>query len=731
MKLKELKHSELEIQSELNKIAEKYLENNLKLEACECYLRSKDFEKAAELYIILEMWNEAAEMYYMNGQYAQAADIYSKNSDFLKMMECYENLKDWDMILRTIHQFKSLIPKEKKFDYLKKYFPLILENLVENVDFEEPKIHTFSKKTDIKNIQAIKEEDDEDYDDYDSDDLLSETEENVNEEEEKNEKSAIKTFALSQNNENTSVIDNLSFMEQEKKEISFEKVGFESKNLLEKKDMSFEKVGFELNQQKKDRSFEKVGLESHLSKGLDDYEHLSHIDFDDEWLKSENNSIIDSILSSREKKIEVKSEYSGFECIDPNSLNPNYHIIKTKGDIFVQDDTMKKMIDYIKMFSDDFFIHLKDFRSKEILLSSIKNSTELENNNENFVMDLDNIDLNFLFMLLDILETFEQYKLCIFVCNRYTLHQRVGRYIISIAHRYSFLANEKPPKFSYSLFFGDKLIKNQQEKSFIVSTAMHNVLENINPHYLAFKRKDEIANEGNDLGINTFQGLVLLGCWKKCVYFMDYSNALALTSTFGDFTNNQFLFLKGHPDYCKAYSNNLNSLKSFEYLPFVIPKDSFDEDFLINSLKRNIWFLSNNNELDEVKIKENCVITDIYPDYFQVNAFCHELLQKPTIETFDILETKIADSLLDFKKIQLKKNDLDPLERLKTFDLASGLIQTLLFLRRTQTDIQLNNNLLIIEIVESLIFFIELLEKFNKSPKISNIILEALLIPFK
>jgi hypothetical protein len=104
---------------------------------------------------------------------------------------------------------------------------------------------------------------------------------------------------------------------------------------------------------------------------------------------------------------------------------------------------MKKIIEYLKTFGEDFSKHIEDFRSKAVLLSSMKDWNE-KYSNENFVMELDNIDITFLFMSLDVLETYNQYKLCIFVCNRYSLNHRVGRYLLFIAHRYSFIANDQP-----------------------------------------------------------------------------------------------------------------------------------------------------------------------------------------------------------------------------------------------------------------------------------------------
>jgi hypothetical protein len=47
------------------------------------------------------------------------------------------------------------------------------------------------------------------------------------------------------------------------------------------------------------------------------------------------------------------------------------------------------------------------------------------------------MDDSFVRILLDGLESFELYKLCIIVCNRYKLRERIGRYLVSIAHKYS------------------------------------------------------------------------------------------------------------------------------------------------------------------------------------------------------------------------------------------------------------------------------------------------------
>ncbi len=60
-----------------------------------------------------------------------------------------------------------------------------------------------------------------------------------------------------------------------------------------------------------------------------------------------------------------------------------------------------------------------------------------------FIIDLDLIDINFVYLILDALEIYKIYKLCIFVCNKYKLTQRIGRYLLSIAHIYSTISNKE------------------------------------------------------------------------------------------------------------------------------------------------------------------------------------------------------------------------------------------------------------------------------------------------
>jgi len=107
-------------------------------------------------------------------------------------------------------------------------------------------------------------------------------------------------------------------------------------------------------------------------------------------------------------------------------------------------------------------------------------------------MDLDNIDIKFIYIILDTLELFKLYKLCIFVCNRYKLTKRLGRYLVSIAHKYSTIANETATINNLHIIPG--AFRNvEMEKAFISSIALHNVLENVNPEFLRLKGEGEEA----------------------------------------------------------------------------------------------------------------------------------------------------------------------------------------------------------------------------------------------
>jgi hypothetical protein len=183
----------------------------------------------------------------------------------------------------------------------------------------------------------------------------------------------------------------------------------------------------------------------------DSFEHLSQFDPEDEFIKSRSVSVLESVISGAYKEKFNRSELSDYSIIESAGdftafkndamlaiIKGSLNTIVTKRDIYAEDVLMTKIIHYVSQFSTDVKSYLGKLRSKDALLSEQINTAA--NQEEVFDIDLDMIDGDFLNILLDCLESFELYKLCLIVCNRYSLIDRVGRYLVSIASKYSNLS---------------------------------------------------------------------------------------------------------------------------------------------------------------------------------------------------------------------------------------------------------------------------------------------------
>ena len=67
----------------------------------------------------------------------------------------------------------------------------------------------------------------------------------------------------------------------------------------------------------------------------------------------------------------------------------------------------------------------------------------------------------------------------------------------------------------------------------------------INPEYFRGTNKEK-------LGIQTFQGLLLLGYWKKLLFLVDLESGLALAQTFSDYVAYKQLFHSYSPENVKS-----------------------------------------------------------------------------------------------------------------------------------------------------------------------------------
>lgn len=276
-------------------------------------------------------------------------------------------------------------------------------------------------------------------------------------------------------------------------------------------------------------------------------EIASHYDAEDEWLQLETGSVVSSLGSVIKADGSIMSEYSILDNVHATALSEGGKLIKTRPDIYVEDQTMRKILEYISMFYDEVASCLKSSRSSQSLMSSqvFKEDWEITS-----LIDLDDISSDVLGLVLDTLEEFGMYKLCLIVCNRYSLASRLGRYVVSLASRYSNLSEIR---------FLDMKGGVQVQRAAIAYTAVHNMYEMINPEYLCLKEDD-----GKNLGIEAFRGLILLGYWKKTVYVMDYGSSLAVTNSFGDFRNFKRIYLA--KEGAKEFDSNL---ENFTWLKFV------------------------------------------------------------------------------------------------------------------------------------------------------------------
>lgn len=48
------------------------------------------------------------------------------------------------------------------------------------------------------------------------------------------------------------------------------------------------------------------------------------------------------------------------------------------------------------------------------------------------MIDLDNVDSEFISLILNVLEYYELYRLCLMLCNRYHLIDRLGKYVVLV-----------------------------------------------------------------------------------------------------------------------------------------------------------------------------------------------------------------------------------------------------------------------------------------------------------
>ena len=164
--------------------------------------------------------------------------------------------------------------------------------------------------------------------------------------------------------------------------------------------------------------------------------------------------------------------------------------------------------------------------------------------------------------------------------------------------------------------------KEHIQRAAISFTALHNVLESINPEY--FK-----AGNSEHLEIEVFQGLVILGYWKKIVFLLEKNESLSLTFIFNDLKNylkvskpdlNENLILESIMDQTESSSNFL--------LDFIVVLE-----LLMN---RKILGFNRRSDLYTQKISDKIIRNEkIFDDLSEILGIVEKVFKLRDLESTD------------------------------------------------------------------------------------------------
>lgn len=147
-------------------------------------------------------------------------------------------------------------------------------------------------------------------------------------------------------------------------------------------------------------------------------------------------------------------------------------------------------------------------------------------------------------LILDVLEYYELFRLCLMLCNRYHMSERLGRYLVSVCSKYSNLHlhryQVKLLKTQFSL--NELWLQKQRCASILAHEALHNVFTLLEPSFLSLKDLDEPLTVDNSLSMDTYRTMLDLGFWKKLVYIgLPAQAALSVCYKFFDRGNFELL----------------------------------------------------------------------------------------------------------------------------------------------------------------------------------------------
>lgn len=170
-----------------------------------------------------------------------------------------------------------------------------------------------------------------------------------------------------------------------------------------------------------------------------DFDHLSQYDPDDEFLQNAHSiSILESILNS---KVNQSSDFSVIEGegddVSILSLNSSVkgseHLRFIARHQKIEDKIVQKIIYYISLFSTEVRekldeLHIGKANKKKAMDFQFKEEEEIR---------LDKIPVEFIEIVLNILEHYDLIRLGLIICNKFKLNHHIGKYVVQSCIKYS------------------------------------------------------------------------------------------------------------------------------------------------------------------------------------------------------------------------------------------------------------------------------------------------------
>ena len=159
---------------------------------------------------------------------------------------------------------------------------------------------------------------------------------------------------------------------------------------------------------------------------------------------------------------------------------------------------MKKIINIVSVVNSSVEEFFKQFKGYQSLMTVAKEKEHDVIDNRPEISQFQDINPEFIKIILDTLESFKLYKLCLFVCNRYHMPHKAGRYLVSMALKYATNAQVNN-SLNPSLLAPSIHRKAELQKGILASIALHAIFENISSDFLKIRVTEKQENK-NSLG---------------------------------------------------------------------------------------------------------------------------------------------------------------------------------------------------------------------------------------